>query len=867
MKINVKWNNETSTDYYLLKNVKLSTQLDVLCQIFKIEENPQRYALFFKDQNSFISDELLRSDYDTLISENSKFELLLAPIYLVDAVMEYLKQELTIKKGLYELKSQLQIFNSGFTKEFINKGGLDILQSIIMDHSGNTLAYALGVFDLILSETELEFSELNVDIVEKIIISNLNSTDINTQSYSLTLINTMIASSPNISGFLETMEEYNLFGVLKKQLNTTDLQFRKQIYKLQNLKVQEFIKDSSTQYNKDDPAHEKILERLWELLFPNDKFAAVDDKWKTIGFQGKDPSNDFRGMGVGGLKHLVYFASHHSDIFLTLTNQQNSAKDRCYYPVAISSNADNHSDNQQILIFPVLFDQKNALEEIYCITIEIFAMMWEEGNARYMDFTKVIGALKALMNDTLYRASSILEFKNNIVKKRIDYKKILDPKRTNPRHSKSFNNSFADNDRRAIEFANRHVDSQMDLLNKSIEESHEPSSESAHAHTVSSPEGNTPLHISIGSMSYESASHYLTNQSMINSANNLGLTPLNLACTSSSSQMIELVLSFGINAVQPANNGYLPIHNFASRNWVNDEFNRIIKLFIEKNVEIDSKNMETLETPLHVACTKGCIENVKTLLQFGSNPNVYNKKGETPLNIAVVKKHKDIIQALIQHGADIGLSHSLTNETCEQLANDDQEILSLIKSCREKFRVPDEAHNTPKRPTPLPKRPSISKESNQISICSPASSNRSISPTPPTSPFVTSPAIKSTPIRHTNSVIGLQFEPCSPMSPTSPTPYKPPNALNSPPDLNIGSSGSSSGGLLSIVSRGSLRSSSSSVANMTSIIRKLETLKTTLVDTANMTDQINPSDAKYKESIRKISDNVNSCKSIIKSLK
>jgi hypothetical protein len=36
-------------------------------------------------------------------------------------------------------------------------------------------------------------------------------------------------------------------------------------------------------------------------------------QWQKIGFQGKDPATDFRGMGILGLEDLVYYTKYHTD--------------------------------------------------------------------------------------------------------------------------------------------------------------------------------------------------------------------------------------------------------------------------------------------------------------------------------------------------------------------------------------------------------------------------------------------------------------------------------------------------------------------------------------------------------------------------
>ncbi|XP_015189126.1 PREDICTED: ELMO domain-containing protein 2 [Polistes dominula] len=67
-----------------------------------------------------------------------------------------------------------------------------------------------------------------------------------------------------------------------------------------------------TPYDADNPAHELLLLKLWNLLMPYDSLdARVTKQWQNIGFQGDDPKTDFRGMGILGLENLVYFAQEY----------------------------------------------------------------------------------------------------------------------------------------------------------------------------------------------------------------------------------------------------------------------------------------------------------------------------------------------------------------------------------------------------------------------------------------------------------------------------------------------------------------------------------------------------------------------------
>ncbi|KAK0078287.1 hypothetical protein PV325_002728 [Microctonus aethiopoides] len=67
-----------------------------------------------------------------------------------------------------------------------------------------------------------------------------------------------------------------------------------------------------TIYNSDDPNHELLLLKLWNLLKSDEPLESrVTKQWQDIGFQGDDPKTDFRGMGILGLENLVYFAEEY----------------------------------------------------------------------------------------------------------------------------------------------------------------------------------------------------------------------------------------------------------------------------------------------------------------------------------------------------------------------------------------------------------------------------------------------------------------------------------------------------------------------------------------------------------------------------
>ena len=67
----------------------------------------------------------------------------------------------------------------------------------------------------------------------------------------------------------------------------------------------------------------------------------------------------------------------------------------------------------------------------------------------------------------------------------------------------------------------------------------------------------------------------------------------------------------------------------------------------------DSSNNDSNQTPLHLAALEGHLDVVMLLIQQGANINSLNTSNETPLHYASRQGHLDIIEYLIKIGANI----------------------------------------------------------------------------------------------------------------------------------------------------------------------------------------------------------------------
>ena len=92
----------------------------------------------------------------------------------------------------------------------------------------------------------------------------------------------------------------------------------------------------------------------------------------------------------------------------------------------------------------------------------------------------------------------------------------------------------------------------------------------------------------------------------------------------------------------------------------------------------DASAMGPNSGALHCAAAYGHREIVQLLLQHGANPNVADNQSFYPIHLAAAYKHKDIILDLIEHGAKIDVVTSSKGTLMHiAAANDFYEIMHI----------------------------------------------------------------------------------------------------------------------------------------------------------------------------------------------
>jgi ankyrin repeat protein len=168
--------------------------------------------------------------------------------------------------------------------------------------------------------------------------------------------------------------------------------------------------------------------------------------------------------------------------------------------------------------------------------------------------------------------------------------------------------------------------------------------------------GQTPLHCAAESNSEEMAKLLIAYGADVNAKRKDGETPLSLTLGASSGHFMELMLAHGAD-VNAKYGGSTLLHLAASGR------NEIVGLLLGTRSDVDVNAIDDRRnTSLHLAVFHGYKEAAELLLARGANVDARNQCDETPLHLAVLKRHhnwdvsrryRDVAELLLANGAEV----------------------------------------------------------------------------------------------------------------------------------------------------------------------------------------------------------------------
>ena len=162
------------------------------------------------------------------------------------------------------------------------------------------------------------------------------------------------------------------------------------------------------------------------------------------------------------------------------------------------------------------------------------------------------------------------------------------------------------------------------------------------------PDGMTALHWAAYQDDLETTKALLVAGADANAANRYGVTPLSLACTNGNVAMVELLIKAGADPNAALPGGEAPLMTAARTGKI-----AAVKALIANGANIHAKDDRQGQTALMWAAAEGHTEVVELLIEFGADFRTPIESGFTPLLFAAREGRIGVARALLKAGADV----------------------------------------------------------------------------------------------------------------------------------------------------------------------------------------------------------------------
>ncbi|PKA65615.1 hypothetical protein AXF42_Ash020545 [Apostasia shenzhenica] len=162
--------------------------------------------------------------------------------------------------------------------------------------------------------------------------------------------------------------------------------------------------------------HQDALIQLWRLAYPDRETPPLKSElWKEMGWQGSDPSTDFRGGGFISLENLIFFAKKYPDSFQSLLHKKEGKRAEWEYPFAVAGinisfmlaqmldlQSGTPASKAGIRFLELLALDESAFDELYCVAFRMMDAQWLAKRASYMEFNDVLKSTRTQLERELY---------------------------------------------------------------------------------------------------------------------------------------------------------------------------------------------------------------------------------------------------------------------------------------------------------------------------------------------------------------------------------------------------------------------------------------------------------------------------------
>jgi ankyrin repeat protein len=145
----------------------------------------------------------------------------------------------------------------------------------------------------------------------------------------------------------------------------------------------------------------------------------------------------------------------------------------------------------------------------------------------------------------------------------------------------------------------------------------------------------------------ESIKLLLQHRADLNSTDKAGRTPLYASATFGHNQIVDYLIENGADVHKKRTSGFTPL-----RSAVLNGRHKIVLSLIKAGANPNEQHDVFKDTLLQTAVWKNDLTAVKLLITMGSNVNLANIYGQTPLHDAASRGFGEIYSCLVENGAD-----------------------------------------------------------------------------------------------------------------------------------------------------------------------------------------------------------------------
>ncbi|KAL8460124.1 hypothetical protein ACS0TY_031874 [Phlomoides rotata] len=178
---------------------------------------------------------------------------------------------------------------------------------------------------------------------------------------------------------------------------------------LQDARLKYLKQRLSVPFDGTSSEHQDALIQLWRLSYPDRPLPSLKSEvWKDMGWQGSDPSTDFRGGGFISLENLIFFAKTYPEAFQNLLHKRDGDRSEWEYPFAVAGinisfmlvqMLDLQSGNPSTMaghcFLGMLSHDDMAFDNLFCVAFKLLDAQWLIKRASYMEFNDVLKSTRS----------------------------------------------------------------------------------------------------------------------------------------------------------------------------------------------------------------------------------------------------------------------------------------------------------------------------------------------------------------------------------------------------------------------------------------------------------------------------------------